>query len=91
MKDDYPEIEKVGRYNSSELFGAGDFQLRRSDQLDNTYEEGLIYADQDLLEILEVPMVYGNLAHCLDGPKTIVITKRKQTNIFRVKTHWENY
>ncbi|GHM99650.1 ABC transporter permease [Cytophagales bacterium WSM2-2] len=82
LKDDYPEIEKVGRYNSSELFGAGSAQIRRDDQPDNTYEEGFVYADQALLEILQVPMVYGSLAHCLDNPKTIVITKRKADKFF---------
>jgi putative ABC transport system permease protein len=82
LKDDYPEIEKVGRYNSSELFGAGSAQIRRADQLDNTYEEGFVYADQELLEILQVSMVYGSLAHCLDQPKTIVITKSKADKYF---------
>ena len=82
LKDDYPEIEKVGRYNSSELFGAGSSQIRRADQLDNTFEEGFVYTDQELLEILQLPMVYGNLAHCLDNPKTIVITKQKADKYF---------
>jgi putative ABC transport system permease protein len=82
LKDDYPEIEKVGRYNSSELFGAGSNQIRRADEVENTFEEGFIYADQELLEILQVRMVYGNLKHCLDKPHTIVITKSKADKYF---------
>ncbi|MEO7990138.1 MAG: ABC transporter permease [Chryseolinea sp.] len=82
LKDDYPEIEKVGRYNSSELFGAGSNQIRRADEAENTFEEGFVYADQELLEILQVPMVYGNLKHCLDEPHTIVITKSKADKYF---------
>ena len=82
LKDDYPEIEKVGRYNSSELFGAGSNQIRRADETENTFEEGFVYADQELLEILQAPMVYGNLKHCLDEPRTIVITKRKADKYF---------
>lgn len=82
LKEDYQDIEKAGRYNSSELFGAGSAQIRRADHLDNTYEEGFVYADQELLEILQTPMVYGSLAHCLDAPKTIVITKRKADKYF---------
>ncbi len=82
LKDDYPEIEKVGRYNSSELFGAGSNQIRRADETENNFEEGFVYADQELLEILQVPMVYGNLKHCLDEPRTIVITKRKADKYF---------
>lgn len=76
LSEDYPEIEKVGRYNSSELFGAGSNEIRRADQVENSYEEKFVYADQSLLEILQVPMVYGSLAHCLDQPNTLVITKR---------------
>jgi len=82
VKADFPEIEKVGRYNSGELFGAGSNQIRRDDQMDNTYEEGFVFADQELLEILQVPMVYGNLAHCLDQPNTMVITKSKADKYF---------
>jgi putative ABC transport system permease protein len=82
LKADYPEIEKAGRYNSSELFGAGSCELRRTDQAENTYEEGLVYMDQELLEILQIPMVYGNRNHCLDDPRTLVITKRMADKYF---------
>ncbi len=82
LKEDYPEIEKVGRYNSSELFGAGANAIRRADQTENTYEEKFVYVDQELLQIMSVPMVYGSLAHCLDEPNTIVITKRKADKYF---------
>ncbi|MBL0740405.1 ABC transporter permease [Chryseolinea lacunae] len=82
IKEDYPEIEKAGRYNSSELFGAGSNQIRRDDQTENTFEEGFVFADQELLEIMKVPMVYGNLAHCLDQPKTMVITRSRAEKYF---------
>jgi len=82
LKSDYPEIEKAGRYNSSELFGMGHAQIRRDDTMENTYEEGFTYIDQELLEILQVPMVFGNLKHCLDEPNTIVITRRKAEKYF---------
>ena len=82
LKEDYPEIEITGRYNSSELFGAGSNEIRRSDKLENTFEEGFTYADQELLDILRIPMIYGNPAHALDEPNTIVITKRKADKYF---------
>ena len=82
IKEDYPEIEKVARYNSSELFGAGPNQIRRDDQTENSYEERFVFADQELLEILEVPMVYGNLSHSLDQPQTMVITREKAEKYF---------
>lgn len=82
LREDYPEIEKIGRYNSSELFGAGSNQIKRANQSENTYEEGFVYVDQALLEMLDVPMVYGSLAHCLDEPNTLVITKNKADKYF---------
>jgi putative ABC transport system permease protein len=82
LKEDYPEIEMIGRYNNSPLFGAGSNQIKRADQSDNTYEEGFIYVDQSLLEMLDVPMVYGSLAHCLDQPRTMVITQSKAEKYF---------
>jgi putative ABC transport system permease protein len=82
LKNDYPEIEKVGRYNSGELFGAGPNQIRRDDQLENSYEENFAYVDQELLEILQVRMVYGSLAHALDEPNTMMITRSKAEKYF---------
>ena len=66
IKDDYPEIEKVGRFNSSELFGAGSNEFRRADQLENFHEEGFVYADQEFLDLMAIPFVYGNPARALD-------------------------
>jgi len=82
LKEDYPEIEKTGIYNAGELFGAGSNLIKPTDQAENTYEEGFVYMDQGLLEMLDVPMVYGNLAHCLDKPGTMVITQSRAEKYF---------
>lgn len=82
IKEDYPEIEKVGRYNSSELFGAGSNEIRPVDKIESSYEEGFTYADQELLELLGIRFIYGNPLHALDEPNTIVITKRKADKFF---------
>lgn len=82
MKKDFPEVEEAGRYLDGELFGAGNSQVRRSDKEDNTYEEGVIFADQGLVNILQLPFVYGNAATALSNPNTIVITKRKADKYF---------
>jgi putative ABC transport system permease protein len=82
LKEDFPEVEQVGRINRSELFGAGSNEIRRSEKNMNTYEEGFAYADQSLLELLNIPMVYGDPAHALDEPNTIVISKRKADRYF---------
>ncbi|GAA0549253.1 ABC transporter permease [Chitinophaga japonensis] len=83
LKNDYPEVEKAGRYLESPGWGdAGDSQVRRAGQAENTYEEGLVYADQELLDILQPPFIYGNPAQALAAPRTIVITRRKAEKYF---------
>jgi putative ABC transport system permease protein len=82
LKEDYPEVEKAGRYNSSELFGGGPNQIRPDGGTENFYEERFVFADQELLEILEVKMVYGELKHALDQPQTLVLTRSKAEKYF---------
>jgi putative ABC transport system permease protein len=82
LKRDFPEVEQTGRFLGGELFGAGNCQIRRADKAENTYEEGVIFADQELLDILQVPFIYGDPAHALSKPNTIVITKRKADKYF---------
>ncbi|MBN2009407.1 ABC transporter permease [candidate division KSB1 bacterium] len=77
LKDEFPEVEQVGRLNQTEYFGAGSNEIRRADKIINTHEEGFAYADQGLLNILQLPMINGDRAHALDEPGTIVISKRK--------------
>ena len=83
LKADFPEIEKSARLMPNSLFpGAGSNELRRADQVENTHEEGFTYADEDLLNILQMPMVYGDRAHALSEPNNMVISKRKADKYF---------
>jgi putative ABC transport system permease protein len=82
LKADYPEIEKAARLIPYKWFNAGSNLIRRDDQLENTFEEGFAYADPELLDILEIPLVYGSRAHALDKPNTIVLTKTKADKYF---------
>lgn len=82
LKDDYPEVEKVGRLNTTEYFGAGSNEIRFADKAESTHEEGFAYADQGLLDIFQIPIINGNRAHVLDEPGTIVISKDKANKYF---------
>jgi putative ABC transport system permease protein len=83
LKNDYPEVEKAGRLMPNTLFwGAGSNEVKRADGVENTHEDGFAYADQSLLEILKVPMVYGDLAHALTEPQSMVISKSKADKYF---------
>jgi len=77
VKQMFPEVELIGRYNDVELFGVGSAQIRPDDRPDNTYEEGITYFDQELLELLEIPLIYGDIKTCLDEKNEIVLTRKK--------------
>ena len=83
LREDFPEVEKSGRLMDAPLFyGAGSNQLRPVEVRQNTYEQGFSYADQDMLDMLQVPMVYGDRARALSEPNTMVISKSKADKYF---------
>ena len=82
LKENFPEVEQVGRINRNELFGAGSNEIRRTDEVQNTFEQGFAYADQQILDIFHIPMIYGDRSLALAEPKTIVISKRKANKYF---------
>ena len=83
LRDDYPEVEKAGRLMDAPLFyGAGSNQLRIADEDQNTFEDGFSYADQDMLDMLEIPMVYGERSKALNEPNTMVISKSEADKYF---------
>ncbi|WOK07549.1 ABC transporter permease [Imperialibacter roseus] len=76
FKAEFPEVEKSGRLIPyAGWFNAGSNLFRAEGQEQNTYEEGFVYADQALLDILQVPMVYGQTENALADPYSIVISK----------------
>jgi len=70
IKNDFPEVAYSGRINV-----AGNLELRRADQAQNTFEQGFVYADQSFLDALQLPMVFGSGKIALTEPLTMVITK----------------
>jgi len=75
LKKDFPEVEAAGRFVASELLGGGGKLVRRADKAENFYEEGIIYFDQELLNILKPRFAYGDLSQALSEPYTIAIAK----------------
>ncbi|HTE33191.1 MAG TPA: ABC transporter permease [Chryseolinea sp.] len=82
LKTELPEIEKSARMIPFVWFNAGSNLIRSEDQVESTYEEGFAYADQELLEVLEIPIVYGNPLKILTDPNTIVLSRRKAEKYF---------
>jgi putative ABC transport system permease protein len=83
LKESFPEVEKAGRFmDAPSFYGAGSNQVRPADVKQNSFEQGFSYADQDILDILQIPMIYGDRAHALSEPKTMVISKSKADKYF---------
>ena len=82
LQDDFIEFEKVGRYNYTPFFGAGENEIRRIDQEESTHEEGFVYMDQALLDIIQPDFISGSPGKALVSPNTIVLTKSKAQKFF---------
>lgn len=79
---DYPEIELAARINPVELFGAGNNNIRRDDRIENTYESGFVYADPELLQMMDIRFIYGDAKTALSKPRSLVLTKQKADKYF---------
>lgn len=81
LENEFPEIELVGRMINFDWFDAGNNQFRPVESKTNIYEEGFVYADPELLDILEIPMVYGDHS-ALNNPNSMVISRAKADKYF---------
>ncbi len=83
MLKDFPEVEKSGRLMDNSLFpGAGSNEVTLADRNVTAHEDGFAYADQGILDILKIPMIYGNGDHALTEPNSIVISKTRADKYF---------
>ncbi|HTJ12701.1 MAG TPA: ABC transporter permease [Dinghuibacter sp.] len=83
IKSDFPQVARSGRWLDNALFdGAGHNEFRPAEATENTYEEGFVYADQETLDMLGFPMVYGSRATALTEPRSMVISRRKAEQFF---------
>ncbi len=83
VNQDFDEVMAAGRFMDNELFdGAGENNIRWDGDQNQHREDGFSYADQELITMLGVPMVYGENATALASPKTIVLSKSKSEKYF---------
>lgn len=78
----FPEIEKSGHYVSASDLVDGRSEIKRADRTENFIEENIVYANQELIEVLEVPFLSGNPKNALLEPHTAVITESKARKYF---------
>jgi len=67
---DFPEVA----YSGCMAPNMG-IEVRRADQVENTYEEFYVYADQAFLDAFQLPIVFGDRSTALKEPLTMVISK----------------
>ncbi|MFD1768439.1 ABC transporter permease [Sphingobacterium suaedae] len=82
LKDELPFVEAAGRILPNPLFGAGSNQLTLNNDPKTYYDDGFVYMDQSILDMFPLPMVAGQLAHALDRPNSMVLTKSKAQKYF---------
>ncbi|MEM7660388.1 MAG: permease prefix domain 2-containing transporter, partial [Bacteroidota bacterium] len=82
LSTEFPEIEVSGRLIPYDWYDAGNNQFRPIEAEENLYEEGFAYADPALLEVFEIPMIYGQRESALSAPNTLVLSKTKADKYF---------
>ena len=83
IKAEFPQVELAGRLMPYALFtGAGSNEVRVQGQTQDIFEDGFTYADQSVFDMFAFPMVYGDRAHALAEPGSIVITESKAKKYF---------
>ncbi|GLU43309.1 ABC transporter permease [Allomuricauda sp. NBRC 101325] len=82
LQTDFAEIEKAGKVNSIEIFGAGKRGFRLEGKQENTFEENFLLADQEAFNILEIELEQGNAKTALTNPQSIVLSESKAAKYF---------
>ena len=82
LETDFPEIKKAGKIFGSALSSGGKRAFRSAAETQNIFEEGFLYGDQNIFEILEIPLVQGDSKEALTGPGNIVISQSKASKYF---------
>ena len=82
LQSEFPEITKAGKINTSELFGAGKKGFRPSNAAENNLEDGFIFGDQQVVELLELQLLEGNPKQVLTQPNSILISEDKAKKYF---------
>jgi len=73
--EEIPEIKKAARINPH-FSNAGNNIIRKENEKEGFYEDGFVYADQELFELFDLPLIQGDSKNILKEPYNIVITKK---------------
>lgn len=82
LRADYPEIKNAGKIYGSSLASGGKRAFRLAATSQNIFEEGFLYGDQEIFEILEIRLEQGDYKKALTQPGSIVISKSRAAKYF---------
>lgn len=84
IASDFDEIERSGRIMDNDLFyGAGTNEIQIDEDPMQHHEEKFAYADQSILDIFSIPLIYGNPKTALSEPNTLVISESVSLKFFK--------
>ena len=72
----------AGRLIPYDWYDGGSNQIRKVDEVKNIYEDGFVYGDPELLEILDITMVEGDRKTALKDLNSILISESKAKKLF---------
>ncbi|MFK7774146.1 MAG: ABC transporter permease [Saprospiraceae bacterium] len=82
LVDEIPEIKKAARINPH-FYNAGNNIIRKAGEKEGFYEDGFVYADQELFELFDLPLISGDQKTILKEPYNIVITEKIAKKYFQ--------
>jgi len=75
LKAAFPQVE-----NAARTLPTGPRLVKRGEKL--FYENRFMYADQDLFDVLTIPLIWGNREEALTRPQTLIISERMALKYF---------
>ena len=78
LKLEYPQFERVVRLMDNTVV------LNMADSADSYYEPGLYFADPDVFEVFDIPLLQGNPQELFTGPFQVVIDEALAHKYFPV-------
>jgi putative ABC transport system permease protein len=82
IDNEMPEVEAACRIVPYGRMLAGSNLFRRSDQMQNNFEDGFIYADHSIIDVFDLSLTYGDRNTALTAPASILLTQNKADQYF---------
>ena len=80
--EDFPEVEMAGRLIPYDWYDGGSNQVRKVGEIKNMYEDGFVYGDPELIEILDINVIEGDRKTALKDLNSILISESKAQKLF---------